>query len=141
MTHYQQLKSFLRQIVNISDEDFNELGAVLQEKRFRKREIITGAGDIENYLYFVAKGLVRIFFLKGKREITYDIVKEGSITGSVSSFLTGKPSRYIVETMEPSVVLVLANKDLEELYTKDNKWEKFGRLITTNFILKQERYT
>jgi hypothetical protein len=58
--------------------------------------------------------------------------------GSVISFLTGQPSRYVLETIEPVTAYSLSKKDLDELYSTDKKWEKFGRKIITAFFLQVE---
>lgn len=112
---------------------------ILQVKHYKKKSLITKAGEVETNLYFLTKGIVRIFFLKGKNEITFNIAKEGTITSSSNSFFTGKPSRYTLEVLEPVTALVLSKKKLDELYTSSKKWQRFGRLVITFFVLRQER--
>jgi CRP-like cAMP-binding protein len=58
--------------------------------------------------------------------------------GSVISFLTGEPSRYVLETIEPVTAYSISKKDLDELFAMDKKWEKFGRKILTTFFLQVE---
>ena len=66
------------------------------------------------------------------------LVREGSLMGSVISFLTGEPSRYVLETIEPVTALAISKADLEGLFEADKKWEKFGRKIITAFFLQIE---
>lgn len=139
VSHLQPLKKFIQQIVEISDEDLQELTEVLQVKHYKKKGLLTKAGEVEDTLYFLTKGLVRIFFMKGKKDITFDLAKEGTITSSTNSFFTGKPSRYTLEALEPVTVLVLSKEKLDELYARNKKWQRFGRLVTTFFLLRQER--
>lgn len=139
MAHDQPLKNFFQQIAVISEEDLQELKAILQIKHYKKKALLTKTGEVENNLYFLTKGVVRIFFLKGKRDITFDLAKEGTITSSTNSFFTGKPSQYTLEALEPVTALVLSKEKLEELYTRNKKWQKFGRLVITFFLLRQER--
>ena len=75
---------------------------------------------------------------RGKQEVITHLIKEGGMMGSVISFLTGEPSRYILETIEPVTAYSLSKKDLEELFSADKKWEKFGRKIITAFFLQVE---
>ena len=58
--------------------------------------------------------------------------------GSVISFITGEPSRYILETIEPVTAFALSKQDLDDLFLSDKKWEKFGRKIITAFFLQVE---
>jgi len=108
-------------------------------KYFHKKEKITRPGDVERYLYFTGKGLIREYFYKGKQEVTTDIIPEGTITGSVSSFLTGQPSHYCLEAIEAVTVLAISKYDLEQLYLSDRKWERFGRILTSHFVMQQEQ--
>jgi CRP-like cAMP-binding protein len=63
-------------------------------------------------------GLIRKYFLKKDQEIITHIVKEGGIIGSGESFLTGKPSKYFVETLEPTTAFAISRKKLEDMYRK-----------------------
>jgi len=66
------------------------------------------------------------------------LIKEGGMMGSVISFITGEPSCYVLETIEPVTAYSLSKKDLDELYSTNKKWEKFGRKIITAFFLQVE---
>jgi CRP-like cAMP-binding protein len=135
---YQQLYLYLRQFTNLTDEDFELLKKSSQLKNFRKKELLIKAGNTEQHLYFIAKGLVREYFVKDKQQVTTDIITEGTITGGVSSFFTMAPSNYSLEAMEPVAAIAIERNKLELLYKSDVKWERFGRIITTHFLLQQE---
>ncbi len=137
---YDNLFSFLSHFTGLSDEDFATLKSHSVLRHFHKKEKLIRPGEIEKHLYFTGKGLIREFFYKGKQEVTTDIIAEGTITGSVSSFLTGTPSHYCLEAMEPVIALAISKNDLEDLYLSDRRWERTGRLLTTHFLLKQEQY-
>ncbi len=132
------LLTFLNQFIKISPEEFAELIAWTEPRQFEKRTILTKPGEVEEYMYFITSGLVRKYFLKKDHEIITHIVKEGGILGSGESFLTGEPSRYFVETLEPTTAFAISRQKLEEMYKSSKKWEKLGRVITTQYFLVQE---
>ncbi len=132
------LLTFLNQFIKISPEEFAELIAWTEPRQFEKRTILTKPGEVEEYMYFITSGLVRKYFLKKDNEIITHIVKEGGILGSGESFLTGEPSRYFVETLEPTTAFAISRQKLEEMYKSSKKWEKLGRVITTQYFLVQE---
>lgn len=134
------LKLFLDQFVKLSEADYAQLKERIKVKQYHKKELMIKAGETEQHLYFVTKGLIRQYFNLGKEDVIIDIISEGTITGSVTSFLSGSPSRYFMETMEPTTVFALSKQSLEELYLSDNKWERFGRILTAHFFLLQERH-
>jgi CRP-like cAMP-binding protein len=65
-------------------------------------------------------------------------VKEGGIIGSGVSFLTGNPSLYVVEALEPVTALSISRENLEKFYKLGNKFERIGRMMITNYFLVQE---
>ncbi len=139
MDNFRALQEFLGRFMPLSGEDF----AILKKKssviHIRKKDIITDAGDTELYLYFVVKGLIREYFYKGSQQVTTDLISEGTITGSVTSFFTGAPSHFCLQAMEPCSLIAIHKGALEDLYRSNRNWEKFGRIITTHFLLQQEK--
>ena len=132
------LMTFLNRFIEVSIEDFAELIAWTEPRQFEKKAILTKPGEVEEYMYFITSGLIRKYFLKKDHEIITHIVKEGGIIGSGESFLTGKPSRYFVETLEPTTTFAISRQKLEAMYGSSKKWEKLGRIMTTQYFLVQE---
>jgi CRP-like cAMP-binding protein len=137
---FDGLLKFFNQFVPLSEAEFSLIKHKIEVRHYGKKEQLIKAGDTELYLYFIEKGLTREFFYKGHQQIIIDIVSEGTITGSVTSFFTGEPSRYFIETIEPVSAIRISRKNLEELYQSHNKWERFGRVLTAHFLLQQERH-
>jgi hypothetical protein len=42
--------------------------------------------------------------------------------------------------MEGITAVAIHKADLEELFRSEKKWERFGRIITTHFLLQQEQH-
>jgi CRP-like cAMP-binding protein len=124
----------------LAEDDFALLKKQTKLVHFKKKQLLTTAGESELHLYFIVSGLIREYFYKGSEQITSDLIAEGTITGSVTSFFTGAPSHYCLEAMEPVTAISIHKGQLEELYRSDRKWEKFGRILTTHFLLQQERH-
>ena len=135
---FSGLLNFINQHTPVTPEDFQTLVSTLVMNRYDKKTRLIEIGQVENNMHFVAKGLIRRFFYRGNEEVITQIIKEGGLAGSAASFLSRQPSKYVVETLEPSQVFSISFDRLELLYAKGNKWEKFGRLITTHFLLQQE---
>ena len=135
---FEELYSFLNRYTPVSSADFDTLMKKMEMRTYKKKEQLIHTGETEQHLYFVVKGLTRKYFKKGKQEIITHIVKEGGIISSAASFFSQTPSRYIVETIEPTTLLALSKQSLEELLATGNKWEKILRLMTTQFFLVQE---
>ncbi|MBL7732989.1 MAG: Crp/Fnr family transcriptional regulator [Chitinophagaceae bacterium] len=135
---HESLAAFLGKFVRLQQDDFAQLQSKLMVRQFPKKHIITREGDKEEHLYFIVKGLVHQYFMKGEEMITTDLVPEGTISGAVASFLSGRPSHYYLETIEPVTALSISRDDLTALYASDTKWQRFGRILTTHFLLQLE---
>lgn len=133
-----QVRKFIDQHIELTDEEFKTLASKLYPVSFEKKTRLVDIGEVATTIYFVLTGITRRYFYRGKQEVITHLVKEGTIMGSIISFLTGEPSRYILETIEPVTALAISKDDLESLFLSDKKWEKFGRRIITSFFLQIE---
>jgi CRP-like cAMP-binding protein len=134
------LRQFVSGYVPLTDEEFALLAENISIRTFERRELLVKAGEKERYMNFVVKGLVRMYFYKGKTEIITNIAKEGQLISASASFLSGDPSNYFVETIEASTVFSLDRGDLDRIYGLSSRIERLGRLMTTFFVLQKEEW-
>ena len=118
----------------------NWIQPYLEVRHFKKKEVITVAGEVENYLNFVTKGLIRKYYKKGKEEINTQISTEGHIIHSQESFHSRVPSEYAIETIEPSTLVSVSFENLEKIYSQNAKMERLGRLVITFTMVIKDRW-
>ena len=132
---------FLYKFIDLSEEEFNELiRPYLETRNFKKKQIISEAGVVEDYLNFVVKGLVRKYYKKAKEEINTQISTEGHIIHSQESFHSRTSSEYCVEAIEPTTLISITYDDLEKLYASSHKMERLGRLVITFTMVVKDRW-
>ena len=136
----EQLKHFVSGFVVLTHDDFSLLAEKIVVRNFDKREQLLRPGEVEQYMNFVVTGLVRMYFYKGKTEVITNIAREGELVSSSSSFLSGAPSNYFIETLEPTTMLSLTREHLEQIYQKNIRIERLGRLMTTQFVMQKEEW-
>lgn len=134
------LRQFLNQHIHLTEEEMSALVARLEVRHFPRRTMIVREGEQEKYLNLVAKGLLRKFFFKGKQEVITQLAGEGSLISSSVSFFAANPSQYYVETLEPVTLLSLSRESLDDMYAKNQKMERMGRLIITELYLDKEKW-
>lgn len=132
------LQEFINQHSELTQEDFMTLASKLRTVEFDKKTKVVEIGEVATDFYFVIKGIARRYFFRGNQEVITHLITEGGIMGSVVSFLTGEPSRYVLETIEPVTALAMTKTELEELFASHKKWEKFGRKLLTSYFLQTE---
>lgn len=81
-------------------------------KNFR----LISEGQVANELYFIKKGLLRLYYNNDGDLITGYIFREHLFAGSYESFLQSSPSVQYLETLEDSELLVLTKEKMENLY-------------------------
>ena len=136
----EMLRQYISGYVALTAEEFAVLAEKVVVRKFDKRQLMVRVGEVEEYLSFIVKGLARMYFLKGKTEMITNIAKEGEMIGASASFLSGKPSYYFVEALEPCTVLSITRANLELVYQESPRIEKLGRLMTTYFVLQKEEW-
>lgn len=121
----QHIKSF----VEIPSELEAEILDAFKEEKHPKRAILERQDMICNKLYFVEKGLARLFYLKEGKDITGWFASEGNFITCNDSFFQRKTSYLNLELLEDSVLYSIDYKSLEDLF-KYKEMERFGRLMT-----------
>lgn len=134
------LSAYLKNFVSLTPEEVEALASVAEVHTYDKKVRLIEYGERERYLHFIVKGLARKYFMRGEDEVITQIAKEGELICSSVSFLTGKPSLYIVETIEPCVFYSFSKETIDDLYASDPIWQKLGRLIMTDLFLKKEAW-
>ncbi len=132
---------FLRQFVPLTDVEVKrEFLPIIQVREFRKKQVITQSGDVENYMSFISEGLVRKYYKILDEEYTVQISKEGHLISCQESFYTRQPSECILETIEPSTLLSIAYDDLDKLFSSSHHFEKLGRLVTVYVMVLKDKW-
>ena len=132
----EQFVSFLRHFASITDEEINRhFLPVIKIREFDKKQLITRAGDIENYINFILKGVVRKYYISNREEKITQLAIEGHLISSQESLYTQTPSEYHIEAIEPTTLVSVANSDLEKMFAQSHAMERLGRLIATHTMV------
>jgi len=132
------LFNFLNQYARVTEEDFRVLMNKVDVRNYNKKDRLVQIGEIEDRMHYIEKGLIRKYFYREQEDVITQVLQEGHIISSTASFLSRKPSQYIIEALEPTTTISITFDKLESLYSLGNKWENVGRLITANFLIQQE---
>lgn len=96
--------------------------------------------QVSDYFFFIHKGIARIYYLKGDKEITEWIAMENQFFLSISSFFERTPSRLSIQTLEEAEVWGIHYNDLMKLAAAYHEVETLLRkLVTLSLILSQHR--
>lgn len=131
MDHYrQQLKLYFMKLS--ADTVQSELDELIQQFSYEvlpKKELLLEAGQSSDTVYFICKGLVRIYYVKEEKEITNWFIQENMMFAATYSILTGQPNYSSYETLEETHVLKIKYAVLESFYTRYHSLEHMGRKL------------
>ncbi|RFS21744.1 Crp/Fnr family transcriptional regulator [Chitinophaga silvatica] len=133
--------AFVGNYVNLKPEAKQALRAIIIREEFSKGHILTSAGTICRYIWFIEQGLARTFYIKDGKDVTDWISPENTISCSLVSFLTQRPDIRSIELLEPGIICALPYDELEKLFTRYHEIERLGRLlVNSGLILMQQRF-
>jgi CRP-like cAMP-binding protein len=110
--HYFEDKS----AIELTPEHKQHIEAVFKPKKLRKRRYLFEEGDICKFAAFIVKGSARMFTIDSKgHEHIVRFGVEGWWLGDSESYLLELPTRYNVEMLEDSEVLLVNKDDYQHL--------------------------
>ncbi len=94
-----------------------------------KKFKLASEGKIARELYFINKGLLRLYYTKDGEEITAYLFREHLFASSYDSFLRQAPGIQTLETLEESDLLVIQYDDLQKVYNEIPAMQVLARKI------------
>lgn len=111
---------------NIADA-FKNIEAIA----FKKGDMLTKEGSVENNLFFIERGAVKVYYQSELNEHIVRLGYDGSILNSLTSFLNQTPSELIIETIRETKVKILKRAQVVNIIEYSTGYEKFlEKLIT-----------
>lgn len=131
----------LEKHIRLSDSDKNLIVSGIRERRVKKGQFLLHEGAICRCTNFVNEGsLITYFIDTGGKEHIVQFAIEGWWISDLNSFLMQAPATFNVQAIEDSMVLELPFENLEMLYEKVPKLERYFRVITQRaFVAFQQR--
>ncbi len=114
-------------------EDFQQ---IMHYEKHPKNTILHEAGKICDYMYIVITGIARVFYYIEDKDVSCHFAAEQETFTAIDSFIQRKKSKYYVEASEDLEVFKIAHKDLENLFTSNPKYERFGRLFLQQLYIE-----
>src|SRR5436190_14075779 len=114
--HIEKLKAFTMGIHPLQEKELDDFCNIWQPVTYKRKTVLTAAGETERHLYFVLEGVQRAFYIgNDKQEATIVFTYPPSFSGVADSFLTQTPTSYFFETLTTSKFLRTTYKQVEAL--------------------------
>ena len=129
------IQKTISSLIDISDKEWSSYSQHFRVKQFKKKANIINEGDICRDVYFVEKGLLRIFYLDNNaEEKTFHFAMENTFATDYESLLKHTASNYSIQCLEDTKVILMSLDMLQEGYKTLESGEKLGRLLAEEYF-------
>ena len=134
--NFESIRALMQHYIEIDDVEWELCKVMFKVRDIKKKEIILAEGEICRDIYFVVKGLLRVYFIdQNDNEKTFHFSLENTFATDYQSFLRQIPGDFYIQALEKTTVLVITFEMLQLLYTHLRNGEKLGRLIAEDYFI------
>ncbi len=127
--------------ITLSLEEILLVRSVCTVKKLRKKQYLLQEGDVWKYHAFVASGFLRTFSIDEKgNEHIMNFSPENYWSGDRASLSTGAPSKFCIEAIEDSSVVLITDQNFQELCNRIPQLNGLvNAILNKSFIVSQDR--
>lgn len=140
MTDLDTLRLALEQYAPLEDATWSALAGFARSTRLEPGEVFTTAGEVPRCFGFVISGLLRGYALtESGDQYNKNFFESGSFPGSMVALLSGGPSAFAIEALEPSSLVSIDFAKYRALLARspDLMWFQI-RYLEANWVLANE---
>lgn len=125
----EQLFKFLEQFQAISPEAKVAILKISTPLLISKNAELQAIGKTCKTIYFIKKGIARIYYLKDGIDITESFAWENQLIVRVESLFTNKPSTKAIQAIEETEIIAIDATKLFALYDEFHEIERLFRKV------------
>jgi CRP-like cAMP-binding protein len=137
---FEKLYESIAQKVSASPEELSICTSFFMPKKLKKRMFLLQEGDVCNRLAFVETGALYCYATDAKGvQHVMQFALEGSWIADLYSFLTQEPSKWTIEALEDTEVLLIDRDHHQQLLQQVAKYESYTRILYQNAYVALQR--
>jgi CRP-like cAMP-binding protein len=108
-----------------------------KHKKVKRNELIVPRGTVEQYVYFVNDGSLRILYETENQEIVVGFGYTDTLITDIPSFLTGKPSDFYIQAIKETELTGISKEDLMKMVAESPEIAIFWNSMIQQGLLGQ----
>jgi CRP-like cAMP-binding protein len=128
------LLEYLNEHVRLSEEESDKLDTIFRYEYVKKGDILFRPEGFSQKIIFIEKGLIRTYYLKDGKDITYLFLSENAFLTPVECVFYNKPAPYGWEALENCEIRIAQYRDFELFFSQVPGMEKFIRQVLINVL-------
>jgi CRP/FNR family transcriptional regulator, anaerobic regulatory protein len=136
---FQSILKNIAKHISLDEDEVEYFTSLLQYKEIHKKDLLLKEGQACRTISYVQSGALRAFFVdkEGKESTIMFAIHDWWIT-DMYCFVMEQPAMQNIIAIKDSCVLQLKKNDLEQLYLKVPKFERFFRIIMQNSYIREQ---
>ncbi len=103
-----------------------KLVGLMLTKKVKKKEFLLKQGEICKEVFYIQKGLLRVYIINEGKEVNTWFVKEGDFITSISSYHKQKPSEHYIDALEDCEIISIKKTTLDFIMKNNHKAALFA---------------
>jgi len=125
--------------ISLNEEETAYFISLLKYKEIAKKDRLLKEGEICKNINYVHSGALRAFYNhKGDKEATIMFAIADWWITDMYCFVGQKPAMMYIEAIEDSCLFQLTKQNLDMLFVKVPKFEKFFRILMQNAYIREQ---
>jgi CRP-like cAMP-binding protein len=136
----KQLFSYFNRFSPLSNEAKNAIERISEIVHLQKNRDLQPIGHTCKTIYFINRGIARIYYYKDGIDITDNFAVENNVIARIESLFTGKPSRKAIQILEDAEIVAIDANRLFKLYDSFPEIERlFRKIFEANHVATVNR--
>ena len=131
----ETLIAFLNSLHPLSQALIEHLLKTVKSKTISKNEIILRPPQINRDIVFIAKGILRAYYVKDGEEVNSWFMKEGDVIVSITSFYNQVPTFEYIQALEECTIFYISFEELNFIYTSYIEFNVVGRILLQKYLI------
>jgi CRP-like cAMP-binding protein len=128
------LIEYLTSEVQLSQGTLQAFDSLWKSEEFPKGYQLLNEGSLSKKVYFVEKGLLRLYYIKDGKDITHHFFAEKNIYVPIENVFLNEPYPYNLELLENSTIRTVNFSTIEKYLDEDVKLQRLVRHIAISVI-------
>ena len=137
-TKHDVARELARKYSTMTLDELSLLESILIPMKFPKGELILKEGEVCHNIYYVDRGLVRLFYFKNDKELTEHLQVENNIVMSIESLFKERPTKLQIEASETSIIYAIPRQKLEEIALHNGNIQILYRKILEESLIQSQ---
>lgn len=129
------ITALIHQIIPIDSDEWSDYSSLFTIMSVSKKQHILKQNEHAKAVYFVNKGLFRVYFVdEYGEEKTFHFAIENSFVTDYKSVLKQTPATYSIQALEDAEIVIMSREQLFYGYERLKYGDRLGRLLAEQYF-------